>query len=208
MKPYTPEEIQTVLANLKNRRMDAYYCESKEEAVQTVLSLVPRGASVGWGGSVTLGQIGLTDALADHGCELLDRAAAKTPEEQKELYARTLGCDWFFMSTNAMTEDGLLVNIDGRGNRVAFLCYGPENVCLIVGINKLVPSLEEALTRASDVAAPQNAVRLHRATPCAKTGKCMDCRSPDCICAQTVVTRLSHIPHRIKVILVGETLGY
>ena len=208
MKPYTPEEIQTVLANLKNRRMDAYYCESKEEAVQTVLSLVPRGASVGWGGSVTLGQIGLTDALADHGCELLDRAGAKTPEEQKELYARTLGCDWFFMSTNAMTEDGLLVNIDGRGNRLAGQVYGDKRVYIIAGTNKICPDFESALFRARNTACVLNGRRFNYKTPCKIDDKCHDCLSPERICRALLVLWGPMMGMSTEVILIDEELGF
>ena len=201
---------ETVIRNLEKRRMEGYYCESAAEAVDTILSLMPEGSSIGWGGSMTLSEVGLMDALrADSGrYNLLVREDAKTPEEARAVFAKILSCNYFLMSTNAITVDGELVNIDGRGNRVSYLCYGPENVIVVAGMNKVTADVESALDRIRTVAAPTNAVRLNRKTPCAVSGKCENCLSPDCICAQTVITRLSQIPHRIKVILVGEDLGY
>ena len=116
--------------------------------------------------------------------------------------------DYFLMSTNAITMDGELVNIDGRSNRVSCLCWGPQNVIIIAGMNKVALDVESALKRVRNFAAPPNAVRLNKNTPCAQTGKCADCYSPDCICSQIVITRRSSTPNRIKVILVGEELGY
>lgn len=207
-KEYYKNAAQTVIKNLKKRRMEGYYCETREEAVSLALSLMPEGSSIGWGGSVTLTESGLMDAIGGGKYELIDRSVAKTKEENKAIHAKIFGCDYFLMSTNAITYDGELVNVDGRSNRVCFLCYGPENVIVIAGMNKLASDVETAIKRVHDVASPKNALRLNRKTPCAITGKCADCLSPDCICAQTVITRMSHIPNRIKVILVGEELGY
>ena len=207
-KEYYRNAAQTVIKNLKKRRMDGYYCETREEAVKLALSLMPEGSSIGWGGSVTLSEYGLMDAIGGGKYELIDRSVAKTAEENKAVHAKIFGCDYFLMSTNAITYDGELVNIDGRSNRVCFLCYGPENVIVIAGMNKLESDVDSALKRVRNVASPKNALRLGRNTPCAATGKCADCLSPDCICAQTVITRMSQIPGRIKVILVGEELGY
>ena len=212
----TPKNIHarnladTVIRNLEKRRMVGYYCESATEAVDKILSLMPEGSSIGWGGSMTLSEVGLMDALhADPDrYRLLVREDAKTLEEAREVFAKILSCGYFLMSTNAITVDGELVNIDGRGNRVSYLCYGPENVIVVAGMNKVTADVDSALARIRTVAAPTNAVRLNRKTPCAATGKCENCLSPDCICAQTVITRLSQIPNRIKVILVGEDLGY
>ena len=207
-KEYYRNAAQTVIKNLKKRRMDGYYCETREEAVKLALSLMPEGSSIGWGGSVTLSECGLMDAIGGGKYELIDRSVAKTAEENKAVHAKIFGCDYFLMSTNAITYDGELVNIDGRSNRVCFLCYGPENVIVIAGMNKLESDVDSAIKRVRNVASPKNALRLGRNTPCAATGKCADCLSPDCICAQTVITRMSQIPGRIKVILVGEELGY
>ena len=124
------------------------------------------------------------------------------------MYANIFNSDFFLMSTNAITLDGELINIDSRGNRVAFLCYGPENVLIVAGMNKLVTDVESGIKRVRDMAAPPNTVRLDKKTPCSVTGRCGNCLSPDCICSQIVVTRFSNIPKRIKVILVGEELGY
>ena len=188
--------------------MVGYYCESSAEAVERVLSLIPEGSSIGWGGSMTLSECGVMDAIKGKGYELIDRAEATTKEEVKEVHKRIFGADFFLMSSNAITIDGELINVDGRSNRVCYLCYGPENVIIVAGMNKVVSDVESGIKRVHDVAAPANTVRLNKKTPCSVTGRCADCLSPDCICAQTVITRLSAIPQRIKVILVGEELGY
>lgn len=197
-----------VISAMEKRQMVGYYCPTKEEARDKVLSLIKDGATVGYGGSMSLAECGILDALKSDRCNLLIRENAKTPEEQKALYQRMLFCDVFLMSANAITEDGMLINIDGRGNRVAFLTWGPERVILLVGMNKIAPDYDTAMKRARNTAAPMNAVRLHRNTPCVKTGVCADCQSPDCICASIVTTRRSHVAGRITVILVGEELGY
>ncbi len=207
-KQYYKNAAETVIKNLERRRMEGYYCETKEEAVALALSLMPKGSSIGWGGSMTLTESGLMDAIKNGDYELIDRSAATNKEETKEIHKRIFSADFFLTSTNAITLDGQLVNVDGRSNRVCFLCYGPEKVLVIAGMNKLSTDLEEAMKRARNVAAPMNTVRLNKKTPCSITGKCADCLSPDCICAQTVITRMSQEAGRIKVILVGEELGY
>ena len=207
-KQYYKNAAETVIKNLEKRRMEGYYCETKEEAVALALSLMPKGSSIGWGGSMTLTESGLMDAIKNGDYELIDRSVATNKEETREVHKRIFGADFFLMSTNAITLDGQLFNVDGRSNRVCFLCYGPENVIVLAGMNKLSVDLDEAMKRARNVAAPMNTVRLNKKTPCSITGKCADCLSPDCICAQTVVTRMSHEAGRIKVILVGEELGY
>lgn len=205
---YYENTAKTVIDNLKKRRMQGYYCETKEDAVNKVLEIIEKGKSVGWGGSMTLNETGIMEAVRNSNYEIIDRDAAKTKEEQKEIFGKICGCDYFLMSSNAITLDGELVNVDGRGNRVSFLCFGPENVIIVAGVNKIVPDIESAIKRVRNIAAPPNAVRLNKNTPCFVTGKCADCFSLDCICAQTVITRLSAVPNRIKVILVGEELGY
>ena len=210
----TPKQIanenlaNTIIKNLEKRRMEGYYCHNKEEAVKKVLELIPEGSSIGWGGSMTLSETGVMDALNQGNYKMIDRMAGKTPEEIKKINGEIFGSDYFLMSTNAITIDGELVNIDGRANRVSYLCFGPENVIVVTGMNKVVHSVEAGIARTRNVAAPPNTVRLNRNTPCAKTGKCGDCFSPDCICGQVVITRLSMVPNRIKVVLVGEELGF
>lgn len=198
----------TMIENLKKKNMEGYYCATSAEAVEKALSLMPEGSSITWGGSETIKECGLMDALQSKNYELIDRMEAKTPEESRAMYAKQVMADYFLMSSNAVTIGGELVNIDGHANRVACLCCGPKNVIVIVSMNKVCPDIESAIKRARNFAAPPNTVRLNKNTPCAKTGKCADCYSPDCICSEIVITRRSSIPNRIKVILVGEELGY
>lgn len=205
---YYENAANTIIKNLEKRQMEGYYCRTSEDAVKKALELMPTGSSVGWGGSMTLTESGLMDAVKNGDYVIHDRETAKTKEEQKEMYAKILNSDFFLMSTNAITLDGQLVNIDGRGNRISFLCYGPEQVVIIAGMNKVEADVDSAMKRVRNVASPKNTVRLNKHTPCAATGKCGDCLSPDCICAQMLVTRFSIVPGRIKVILVGEELGY
>lgn len=197
-----------VIKNLQRRGMEGYYCATKEEAVAQALSLMDARSVVAWGGSMTLTESGMMDALKKSDHILIDRMEAKTPEEKREMHARIVMSDYYFMSTNAITLDGQLVNIDGSGNRVACLIHGPRCVIILAGMNKLTPDVEAGIARVHQMAAPPNCVRLHCETPCAKTGVCADCISPKSICAQTVITRNSMIQGRIKVILIGETLGY
>ena len=198
----------TTIENMKKKNMEGYYCATSAEAVEKALALMPEGSSVTWGGSVTLSECGLMDALRANNYELIDRMNAKTPEEARQLYVQQVMSDFFLMSSNAVTIGGELVNIDGNSNRVACLCCGPKNVIVIAGMNKIVSTIEDGVHRVRNFAAPPNTVRLNRNTPCAKTGKCGDCYSPDCVCSQIVITRRSSIPNRIKVILVGEELGF
>ncbi len=207
-KKYYENLANTMIENMAKRQMKGYYCATKEEALEKVMSMIPVGSSVGWGGSVSLDEAGIKQAVMDGDFEVYNRDLAKTPEEQKEVYKNICFCDYYLMGTNAITIDGELVNIDGRGNRVAFLCFGPENVIVVAGMNKVVKDVEDGFKRVRNVAAPPNTVRLSRNTPCATTGKCGDCYSPDCICSSMVITRRSQVPGRINVILVGEELGY
>ena len=198
----------TIIKNMAKKNLEGYYCATSAEAVEKALSLMPEGSSVTWGGSMTLTECGLMDALKTANYEIIDRDTAKTPEEARAMYGKQVMADYFLMSTNAITMDGELVNIDGRSNRVSCLCWGPQIVIIIAGMNKVALDVESALKRVRNFAAPPNAVRLNKNTPCAQTGKCADCYSPDCICSQIVITRRSSTPNRIKVILVGEELGY
>lgn len=200
-----------IIDKLVLRNMEGYYAATKEEALELVKEkFLTGGVSVAWGGSMTMTEMGLMEYLqsGESGCVIYDRMAAKTPEEQKAMKANIVNADYFIMSTNAITMDGELVNIDGTANRVSFLCYGPENVLVIAGMNKVATDVEDALKRVKNIASPPNAIRLHRDTPCAQNGRCADCLTEDCICSQTVVTRRSSNKGRIKVILVGEELGF
>lgn len=199
----------TVIKNLKKRQIEGYYFPTSKEAVKKAMSLLANHATVGFGGSVTLTETGMLDALrACPTIQLLDRDAADTMEEKVKILHQCLSADTYFMSTNALTIDGELVNIDGNGNRVAALIYGPNEVIILAGMNKIVPSAEEAIHRIRNTATPPNCIRLSKQTPCAATGACSDCLSADCICNQIVITRRSGFPGRIKVLLIGEHLGF
>ncbi len=198
---------QKTVKNLKARFFDAYYCENGEEALKTALSLIKEGETVTWGGTVTVSEIGLAEKIQNGNYNFLDRTHI-TPENKVDFYRKALCSDTYIMSANAISSTGELVNIDGHGNRVAALCYGPTQIIVIVGINKVTPDLESAIKRARNVAAPLNAQRFDINTPCKNTGLCADCLSEDCICSHTVITRKSNIKNRIKVILVNEDLGF
>ena len=207
-KEYYKNLANTVLKGFEKRFMEGYYCDSSEEAKKLALSLVSEGSTVSFGGSVTLDETGvLTELRAREDITLFDRATATTPEENKKIMHEALSCDYYFMSSNAITTDGELVNIDGNGNRVAALIYGPENVIIIAGMNKIVRNVEEGISRTRNVAAPPNCIRLNKNTPCAANGVCGNCLK-ETICDQIVITRASRVPNRIKVILVGEELGF
>ena len=199
---------EEVMKKFALRGMEGYYCHDKDEALQKVLSLIEKGSSVTWGGSETVKQVGILDAIANGDYELYDRSTAKTKEEQRAFFGKAVTADYFLMSSNAITHDGELVNIDGNGNRVACLICGPQNVIVVAGMNKVVRDVETAIQRAHDEAAPPNSVRLNLDTGCRKLGKCVDCLKEDCMCCHVVVTRKSRVKNRIKVILVGEELGY
>ena len=207
-KQYYANVATTIIKNLNKRQIEGYYCPDKKSALTKALELIPKGASIGWGGSVTLDETGLLEAIQNGDYNIINRALAKTPEEQRKAYGKICCADYFLMSTNAITLDGDLINIDGRGNRVAFLCYGPQYVLILAGMNKVVTDIESGFKRVRNIASPPNAIRLNRKTPCAITGRCGDCYSPECMCGQFVITRYSLIPNRIKVILIGEESGY
>ena len=207
-KKFYETAAETLIKNLDKRGMEAYYVDNKDDDLKMALRFVTPGSSVSWGGSMSINEIGLIPALKAWDCTVLDRTVPKTEEEKKEFFGKVAVCDYYFMSTNAITMDGELVNIDGTGNRVASLIFGPSNVVIIACMNKVADNLESAVDRARNTAAPMNTIRLDRKTPCTQVGRCMDCMSPDCICNQFVVTRRSTPAGRIKIILVGEELGY
>ena len=197
-----------VAAALQKRNMEAYYCPTAAEAVEKVLELIPAGDVVSWGGVATVDELGIKGRLRSRNQPVIDRDTARTPEERTAMLHQALTCDTFLMSSNAISADGQLVNIDGNANRVAALCFGPESVLVIAGMNKVMGDLDSAIARARQVAAPANAQRFDIKTPCAVTGSCGDCTSPDCICCQMVITRVCRPAGRIKVILVGQDLGF
>lgn len=200
---------QQLIQALKQRNMEASYAATKEEALEQALAWIPEGSCIGWGGSVSIDAIGLKDAVRQGNYRVIDRDTAANAEEKEAMYRRILAdCDYFLTSTNAISQDGVLVNIDGTANRLAAMCYGPRHVLYIVGMNKVVATAEDALRRARNEAAPINAMRFGLKTPCSKTGCCYDCKSPDTVCCQILFTRFNHTPGRVKVILVDDSLGY
>lgn len=206
-KMYYDKRGAILVKNLKNRHFDAYYCSTKEEALEQALSLIPKDSTVGWGGTVTCQQIGLLDAVRAGEYRVFDRDACKTAEEREELMRQTLLCDTFLTGANALSLDGQMVNIDGNGNRVAAIVYGPRQVIVVAGMNKVEDTLDAAITRARTVAAPMNEQRFGHPNPCNATGSCADCKSETCICNHILVTRHCR-GHRIKFVLVGEDLGF
>lgn len=197
-----------VVKALESRNMEAYYVKTREEALKKALELIPEGSSVSWGGTMSAREIGLTKALHEGNYTVYDRDEKETQEEREAVTHQALNCDFFLGSTNAMSEDGVMVNIDGNSNRVAAYAYGPKNVLLIVGMNKIVKTEADAMSRAKNEAAPINAQRFGIDTPCVKNGSCFECKKAECICCQILITRYSRIPKRTKVILVDENLGF
>lgn len=198
---------QVLVKNLRSRHFEAYYCPNKAAALEKALELIPKGASVGWGGAMSAQQIGLIDAVRAGEYRAIDRDLGQTPAEREKIMKQCLGADVFLTGANAISLDGQMVNIDGNGNRVAAIVYGPDSVIVIAGMNKVTDTLESALTRARTVAAPMNKQRFDTPTPCAVTGACADCKSEACICSQILITRNCRPAGRIKFVLVGEELG-
>ena len=213
--------VRTTLENLRRNNMEAQYVPTAADALAALKSYLKPGCTVGVGGSVTLDEIGAIDLLRSGDYDFLDRyAPGLTPAQSKDIFRRSLLSDVYVMSTNAITEAGELYNVDGRANRAAALLYGPDSVVVIAGVNKIVADIDEAVRRVKTVAAPANAARLHCNTPCARTGKCVSlmrqgedsvpggCASEDRICANYIISARQREAGRIKVILVGETLGF
>lgn len=211
----TPQEdrnqklAERLIKQLNRRNMEAYYCPSGEEAVRKVSELIADGSTVTWGGTATVRDLGIPDVLKRRGTlEVLDRDEVETPEEKQQMYLRAFSADVYLTSANALSEDGVIVNIDGNGNRVAAISWGPKKVIFVIGLNKVAQTPEAALARARSTASPINAQRFDIKTPCKADGTCHNCNSPESICSYVHFLRNSRTPGRHVVVLVGEDLGY
>ena len=196
---------QQVIKGLESRNMTAEYAKDAKEALEMALKFIPAGSSVSMGGAMSAHEIGLVQAIKDGDYNFIDRDAI---EDKRAAMLAAYDADYFISSANAMTQDGVIVNIDGNSNRVSAIAQGPKHVLFIVGMNKICNDVDSAMKRARNVAAPINAQRFGLSTPCAKTGTCMNCKSPDTICCQFLITRFSRHKGRIHVILVNDTLGF
>lgn len=202
---YYEKRAQVLIRNLRSRHFEAHYCENREQALVKALDLIPKGASVGWGGAMSAQQIGLLDAVHSTEYRCIDRDLAP---DRAQAMRECLLADVFITGANALSLGGQMVNIDGMGNRVAAIAYGPKSILVIVGMNKVEDTLEAAITRARTMAAPMNKQRFSGQTPCMTTGSCGDCKSEHSICNQILVTRNCRPAGRIQFILVGEDLGF
>lgn len=209
-----PKEIRNgmlaekMIKNLRRRNFEAYYCPTVAEAVEQVSSLIPDGSSVTWGGSMTIRDMGLTKVLHERNLRVLDRDLAPDRDEAQRIYREAFSCDYYLSSANAISEDGVIVNIDGNGNRVAAITFGPKKVIFVIGLNKVAQDVQSALARARSTASPINAARFDIKTPCRADGVCHNCNSPESICNYIHFTRNSHPAGRHIVVLVGEEMGY
>lgn len=210
----TPRELyyekrgKILVKNLQSRHFEAFYCANKEEALAKALELIPEGSTVGWGGALSAEQIGLMKAFHAGNYMPIDRSLATSQEERDRMMRECLLADVFITGANGMSLDGQMVNVDGNGNRVGPICYGPKSIVVVAGMNKVEDSLEDAVRRARTVAAPMNKQRFPNVTPCEVTGICADCKAEGCICNQIVITRHCRPAGRIKFVLVGEDLGF
>lgn len=210
----TPKEIrnarlaQKMIKNLERRNFEVYYCPTAAEAVGKVSSLIPDGSSVTWGGSMTIRDMGLTAELHKRDLKIMDRDLAADRDEAQRIYREAFSADYYLTSANAISEDGVIVNIDGNGNRVAAITFGPKRVILVIGMNKVAQDVQAALARARSTASPVNAARFDIKTPCQTDGVCHNCNSPESICNYIHFMRNSHPAKRHIVVLVGEDLGY
>ena len=196
---------QKTIEGLKSRNMEGYYAASREEALKIALDMIPEGSSISMGGGMSVHEIGLSDALKNGNYNFIDRDEY---EDKRKAMLLAYDADYYLASCNAMTDDGVLVNIDGNSNRVSAIAQGPKHVIFIVGMNKICNDVDSAMKRARNVAAPINVQRFGLNTPCSKKGTCFNCKSPDTICCQILITRFSRHPGRISVILVNDNLGF
>ena len=206
-KYYYEKRGKLLIKHLQSRHFDAYYCHDRQAGLEKALSLIQPGAVVSWGGALSAQQIGLLDAVKAGDYQVIDRDSCSTLAEKEKLNMDALGADVYICGANALSLDGQMVNIDGTGNRVAAIAYGPKSVLIIAGMNKVEDTLESAINRARTVAAPMNQQRFGLDNPCTVTGACADCKSLTCICNQILITRHCRPQGRIKFIIVGEELG-
>ncbi len=205
---YYEKRAAVLVKNLQSRHFDACYCATREEALKQALAWIPEGASVSWGGAMSADQIGLTAALKAGNYQVIDRSKVTNVQERDAVYYAALSADVYLTGANALSLDGQMVSIDGTGNRVAAIVYGPKTILVIAGMNKVCDDLDAAVNRARTVAAPMNCQRFEgKETPCAVTGACGNCKSEDCICNQILITRNCRPAGRIRFVLVGEDLG-
>ncbi len=207
-KMFYEKKGNRLVQNLKSRHFDAWYCATKEEALAKALELIPEGSAVGWGGAMTAQQIGLLDAIRSGNYTALDRDVLTDPDEKLAMMRKCFDADFFLTGANALSLDGQMVNIDGNGNRVGMIVYGPKYILVVAGMNKVCDTLDAAIQRARTVAAPMNQQRFGLPNPCTVTGCCADCKNETSICNQILVTRHCRPAGRIKFILVGEDLGF
>ncbi len=209
VKEINEKQCRHIIKKLEKREMGGHYCETVEEAKALALSMIAPGDLVSWGGSVTVDKVGIKGELENLGAKTLDVWQYKDPEESRKAKVEALSADVFFMSCNAITLSGELVNIDGAGNRMAALLFGPKKIIVFAGVNKIVTDVEDGIKRTQRQAAPPNCSRLGFETPCAQTGVCTNCLIPgQTSCCTTVVTRFCRVPRRIEVILINESLGF
>ena len=200
---------EKMIKNLRRRNMEAFYCPTAQDAVAQVQALIADGSSVTWGGSMTIRDMGLPQALRERGTlEVLDRDLVEDAQEKQQMYLKAFSADVYLSSANAISEDGVIVNIDGNGNRVAAITWGPRMVIFVIGLNKVATTVQDAISRARSTASPINAQRFDISTPCHNDGVCHNCNSPESICSYIHLLRNSRNGNRHKVVLVGENLGY
>lgn len=206
---YIEKQVERTIKSLNSHNMEGHYVNNREQLFEKLKEFIAEGSTVGVGDSMTLFETNIIDFLRDGNYNFLDKYDVNlTKEEKSEIYIKNFSADTFICSTNALTESGELYNIDGNGSRVAPMIYGPKQVVIVTGINKIVKNLEEAEIRVRQYAAPIDAKRLNKDTPCTKLGYCIDCKSPNRICNDFVIIKGQFVKGRIKVIIVGEALGY
>lgn len=203
------DKINNLIKTLQKNNINGYMVESKEELISQIEAIVEKDSVVSVGGSMTLFELGIIDYLRKGRYEFLDRYKdGLSPADIEDIYRKSFFADAYFTSTNAITEEGELYNVDGTGNRVAAMLYGPKKVIFIVGTNKIVKDMDEAVKRVREIAAPLNTKRLNRKTPCTKVGHCMDCSSPERICNEYTVIKRQRDKNRMHVIFINENTGY
>ena len=207
-KNYFDKRGEVLVKNLQKRHFEAYYCATKEDALKQVMALIPEGSVVGWGGAVSASQVGVQAAVHAGNYTVIDRDLVSDMAEKTRLMRECFNADYFITGANALSLDGQMVNIDGNGNRVGMIVYGPRNIIVVAGMNKVCATLEEAVKRARTVAAPMNQQRFGLPNPCTCTGVCADCLTETSICNQILITRNCKPAGRIKFVLVGEELGF